>query len=441
MSNIAVDVNHVWKRFHRGELHDSLRDLIPALAKRMVGRGPRASDLAEGDFWAVKDVSFQVKQGEVLGIIGNNGAGKSTILKILSKIFKPTRGCIRTNGRVRALLEVGAGFHPDLTGRENVYLNGSILGMKRREIDAKFDEIVDFAGIEPFLDMPVKRYSSGMHARLGFAVAAHLDPEILVADEVLAVGDAQFQKKCLGKMQTVASEGRTVLFVSHNMAAVKRLCHRAVVLQGGEVVREGSAIEVVNGYMNQQAGDEWGVIADSANRLGTGDARIRTVMLTDLNDTPVTDLFLGQPFRVRFEVEVASTIPDAYFDVNVSTADGVVLTGSPTLDMGKPPVVLTPGSYVAEATVQATLLPHDYTLDLHIHQTDGTTVDYVPHALRFTVMRITEGKDGHYPWPKVRGYLRAPASWSCRRTDTQTTAPARSRNGHGSVLPVGEDAS
>jgi lipopolysaccharide transport system ATP-binding protein len=435
MSDIAVEVSHVWKRFHRGEFHDSLRDLIPAAARRLLGRGRRRDELGKGDFWAVKDVSFQVKQGEVLGVIGPNGAGKSTLLKILSKILKPTRGSIRVNGRLRALIEVGAGFHGDLTGRENVYLNGAILGLTKREIDARFDEIVDFAGIEPFLDTPVKRYSSGMYARLGFAVAAHLEPEILLVDEVLAVGDAQFQKKCLGKMQNVASQGRTVLFVSHNMGAIKMLCHSAILLEGGRLVRAGDAIEVVNGYIGQQDQGRVGLIPDHASRLGTGAAKIRKVVLTGLQGAPVSDLFLGQAFRIQLEIEVIAEVLDAHFDVNVSTSEGIVLTCSPSLDMGEPARRLTPGAYVAETTLNAIFLPHDYTLDLHIHHTDGTTIDYVQRTLVFSVLRISEGRDGHYPWIDVRGYLRVPTAWRCQRIDA---GPAGSGEVGRLPAPVGK---
>ena len=201
------------------------------------------------EFWALKDVNLEIQQGEVVGFIGRNGAGKSTLLKILSRITAPTTGEIRLHGRVGSLLEVGTGFHPELTGRENVYLNGSILGMSRREIQSKFDEIVEFSGVEKFLDTPVKRYSSGMYVRLAFAVAAHLEPELLVVDEVLAVGDAEFQKKCLGKMGEVAKTGRTVLFVSHNMAAVSELCSRVMILQSGHVIADGPTTSIVSQYL------------------------------------------------------------------------------------------------------------------------------------------------------------------------------------------------
>jgi len=235
-------------------LRDVLSDGIKNFGQRLLGRGNSSlSDPAQEEFWALKDVSFEVKQGDRIGIIGRNGAGKSTLLKILSRITEPTTGCVRIKGRVASLLEVGTGFHPELTGRENIFLNGAILGMSRAEIRKKFDEIVDFAEIEKFLDTPVKRYSSGMYVRLAFAVAAHLEPEILVVDEVLAVGDAQFQKKCLGKMEDVSTkEGRTVLFVSHNMAALRTLCTQAVEIEKGNIKFVGDVDAAVQRYLQNE---------------------------------------------------------------------------------------------------------------------------------------------------------------------------------------------
>ena len=298
MSDVAIEVDSVWKKFHRGEFHDSLRDFVPALTRRLLGRGPKQDELAAGDFWALKDVSFQVRRGEVLGIIGRNGAGKSTLLKILSKILKPNRGQIRVNGRLRALIEVAAGFHPDLTGRENIYLNGTILGMKKREIDAKFDEIVEFSGISEFLDTPVKRYSSGMHARLGFAVAAHLEPEILIVDEVLAVGDVAFQKKCLGKMTEVGRSGRTVLFVSHNLIAVRGLCQNAVALEHGSIVDRGGSQEVVQRYLSRLSDVSQSVLKDRTDRDGNGLARFEYINVTDSYGRPVTQTVSGMPLNI-----------------------------------------------------------------------------------------------------------------------------------------------
>ena len=248
MSEIALEFDGVWKKFKKGEIYDSLRDLIPALTKGLFSRNHQG-ELDEREFWALRDVSFQVRRGEAFGIIGINGAGKSTALKLLSRIMRPNRGRIIAHGRVSALIEVGAGFHPDLTGRENVYLNGSILGMKRREISRRFDEIVEFAGIGDFIDTPVKRYSSGMYARLGFAVAAHVDPDVLLVDEVLSVGDMQFQEKCFARMRRVVANGTTVIFVSHNLQAVQMLCSRTMFLKRGSAACTGPTSQVINEYL------------------------------------------------------------------------------------------------------------------------------------------------------------------------------------------------
>jgi len=263
MSDIAIKVENLGKLYRIGQmvgyktLRESLMSVVamPLRRLRQTGdrrreteaAGPRSSVASHSDYlWALKDVSFEVKRGEAVGIIGRNGSGKTTLLKILSRITAPTEGYAEVHGRIGSLLEVGTGFHPELTGRENIYLNGAVIGMKRAEIDRKFSEIVEFAEIEKFLDTPVKRYSSGMYVRLAFAVAAHLEPEILLVDEVLAVGDASFQKKCLGKMGDVTKEGRTVVFVSHNMNAVQELCQRAILLREGQIVEDNSARKVVS---------------------------------------------------------------------------------------------------------------------------------------------------------------------------------------------------
>jgi lipopolysaccharide transport system ATP-binding protein len=245
-----IEVRNVAKRYRLGQFNaTTIQEEAAQLLRRLRRRREPEVASSASDFWALRDVSFSVNRGEVVGIIGRNGAGKSTLLKILSRITEPSSGEIRVKGRIASLLEVGTGFHPELTGRENIYLNGTILGMTRAEVKSKFDEIVEFAGVQPFLDTPVKRYSSGMHVRLAFAVAAHLEPEILVVDEVLAVGDAEFQKKCLGKMADVASGGRTVLFVSHNMDAIRRICGSAVLLSHGQVARRGGVDECIEAYM------------------------------------------------------------------------------------------------------------------------------------------------------------------------------------------------
>src|ERR1022692_792002 len=254
---------------------------------------------SQEDFWALREISFEVKQGEVVGIIGRNGAGKSTLLKILSRITAPTEGRVRIKDRVASLLEVGTGFHPELTGRENIFLNGAILGMNRVEIKAKFDEIVAFAEVEKFLDTPVKRYSSGMYVRLAFAVAAHLDPEILVVDEVLAVGDAQFQDKCLKKMEDVGRHGRTILFVSHSMTAITRLCSGAMILDSGRVTASGCATDMVSSYLGKLRDSTTRSLLERTDREGSGRTRISEIQLIDERGTPIDHAFLGKPLRIK----------------------------------------------------------------------------------------------------------------------------------------------
>ncbi|MBW4441650.1 MAG: ABC transporter ATP-binding protein [Plectolyngbya sp. WJT66-NPBG17] len=292
----------------------TLRDAIVETARLIVQRKPK---LRSEDFWALNEVSFTIEQGERVGIIGRNGAGKSTLLKILSRITEPTRGRIEGWGRVASLLEVGTGFHPELTGRENIYLNGAILGMSRSEIARKFDEIVDFAEVERFLDTPVKRYSSGMYVRLAFAVAAHLEPEILIVDEVLAVGDVQFQKKCLNKMEDVGKAGRTVLFVSHNLSTVEALCTRGIVLQQGALRFDGTAHEAVQYYL-----DAAYELANSTalhlrrDRSGNGKVRASHFRILDLNETEVNVMQSGGDYF--FEIGYHSTIDHALHDVAIS---------------------------------------------------------------------------------------------------------------------------
>ena len=262
MSDVVLCFDRIWKKFRRGEQkHDSLRDLIPAVAKKLF-KLRRPEELRDQEFWAIKDVSFQVERGEALGIIGPNGAGKSTALKLLSGILTPDRGKISVSGRLSALIEVGAGFHPDLTGRENIYLNGAILGMKRKEMDRKLDDIVAFSELSEFLDTPVKRYSSGMYARLGFSVAAHVDPDILLVDEVLSVGDWAFQRKCLEKMEAFVKKGVTIIFISHNLQAVVNLCSRALLLQKGTVVESGPTGQIVRRYLSEAASPTRGDVRD-----------------------------------------------------------------------------------------------------------------------------------------------------------------------------------
>ena len=303
----------------REAAHDTLRDSIAAAVRAPLqrlrgGNGKRNVDT----IWALKDASFDVNPGEAVGIIGSNGAGKSTLLKVLSRITEPTTGRAELYGRVASLLEVGTGFHPELTGRENIYLNGAILGMKKTEIDSKFDQIVEFSELERFLDMPVKRYSSGMYMRLAFAVASHLEPEILIVDEVLAVGDAQFQKKCLGRMSDVATEGRTVLFVSHNMIAIQSLCKRALWIEHGKIADDGNAGTVVRNYLSHSFGHkiaEEEVWTDIETAPGNDAIRLHRVCVRTLDEVPGQQLTTKTPFFI--DVEYWNLQPGANINITL----------------------------------------------------------------------------------------------------------------------------
>ena len=290
---LSHDLNRLWHKI-RGKEDPYLK----------VGAVNTRSEKSESDYvWALRNINFEVERGEVLGIIGKNGAGKSTLLKILSKVTGPTTGVIKTRGRIASLLEVGTGFHPELTGRENIYLNGAILGMTKAEINSKLDEIIDFSGCEMYVDTPVKRYSSGMRVRLAFAVAAHLEPDILVVDEVLAVGDAGFQKKAIGKMQDISKgAGRTVLFVSHNMAAVKQLCTRAVVLEFGEVIYEGTADEAVDFYLTRETEKASINLLERTDRQGTGQVRFSKVEMLNPQGENIAEVLSGS--EVTFKVHL-----------------------------------------------------------------------------------------------------------------------------------------
>ncbi len=333
-ADIAIRAEGLSKVYRIGlkeQTHDSFGGMLidflrsPFANYRKYRSLYRFDDVAESNgennrdiLWALRDVSFEVKQGEVVGIIGRNGAGKSTLLKVLTRITPPTRGCAEIRGRVSSLLEVGTGFHQELTGRENIYLNGTILGMTKAEVDRKFDAIVEFSGVERFLDTPVKRYSSGMAVRLAFAVAAHLEPEILIVDEVLAVGDAAFQRKCINKMQDVSKTGRTVLFVSHNMPAIAALCSRAILLSAGKVAMDGPAHDVIGRYLNSDVGTpcsrEW---PDAGTAPGRDVARLRSIRAVDRSGRTVRSVDIREPVGIEMVFDVLQAgyqlLPHYYF--------------------------------------------------------------------------------------------------------------------------------
>lgn len=391
MTRPAIQVDNLGKRYvlrHQqegGRRYKALRDVIAGKAKSLVKLGGNNVPARE-EFWALKDVSFSIPGGEAVGIIGRNGAGKSTLLKLLSRITEPTSGSIRLRGRVASLLEVGTGFHPELTGRENIFLNGAILGMGKAEIKRKFDEIVAFAEVAKFLDTPVKHYSSGMYTRLAFAVAAHLEPEILIVDEVLAVGDAEFQKKCLGKMQAVSqSEGRTVLFVSHNMGAVTTLCRTAIWLQSGKVIKIGNAREVVNEYLTANRNHAETILdLRETRRVGDHGRKFKITRIEWLSGIPLQH---AETIRARVHYQTTDACEDVAIGMGFSTLEGVRLLTYETDFQDGHRINLKPGAsgYADVQIAELPVAPGIYSLDVGARSGDVFALDYVPAAAQIEI--------------------------------------------------------
>ncbi len=392
MSSPIISIEGLSKKYilaHQNvKRHDTFRDMIVHSARSVFRPSSNAAaSSSKEEFWALKDVSFEIKQGERVGIIGRNGAGKSTLLKILSRIVAPTAGRITIDGRVASLLEVGTGFHPELSGRENIFLNGAVLGMGKAEIKRKFDEIVSFSEVEKFLDTPVKRYSSGMYVRLAFAVAAHLEPEILIVDEVLAVGDADFQKKCLGKMKEVSGEGRTVLFVSHNMAAVQNLCNKAVVLSKGKVVFPmGDVSSAVQDYMRSSLDNSKIDLRDRKDREGEGNLRLINVEFINERNESQRELITGQYVKIKIEYECRKQEPLNNIAVAVAIYgdDGLLYTMlgnefSSSLFNRIPPN----GAFICELD-KLPITAGKYLMNISVTQA-GVTQDWVQEAVMFDV--------------------------------------------------------
>jgi lipopolysaccharide transport system ATP-binding protein len=417
MSDVVISVENISKSYQLGVIDTGTfrGDLQRWWAKQrglpdpFLKVGQKDHGNREGEtVWALKNVDFQVKHGEAIGIIGRNGAGKSTLLKILSRVTAPTSGEIKVKGLIASLLEVGTGFHPELTGRENIFLNGAILGMTRHEIARKFDEIVDFSGVETYIDTPVKRYSSGMYVRLAFAVAAHLDPDILIVDEVLAVGDAEFQKKCLGKMDTASRGGKTVLFVSHNMTAIKSLCQSSILLNKGQIEKIGKTEEVVDRYLSVNYKDiherNWN---DPKDAPGNETVRLLHASI-ERTDGLKTDWDVSTPLRLRFRILNQLDGGRLYFNFLLYTNERICV-----FNLASQQMPWTTGLVEATCDIPANLLnDKNYTVDLAVHY-QGTEGLYLPEVLAFELRDNVERSGGWYgEWT---GVVRPSLEWNLQK--------------------------
>jgi lipopolysaccharide transport system ATP-binding protein len=407
----AIHVDNLCKQYFIGRLrHENMiREVLVNTIRRPFSRRQTERE----SIWALKNVSIEVQRGEVVGIIGRNGAGKSTLLKTLSRITYPTSGKLTVRGRIGSLLEVGTGFHQELTGRENVYLNGSILGMKKQEIDAKLDEIVAFAGVEPFIDTPIKRFSSGMRLRLGFAVAAHLEPDILLVDEVLAVGDTEFQKKCLKTMDDLHSGGRTVLFVSHNMAAIENLCSRAIWLDNGEVQRDGPAKETIRDYLAtfanaQSAGCD---LRHLKTRRGRGGIRFVGVEFLDSDGSPKKVICSGDPLTVRIHYHAERRVSSPYFGLKIYTELGTLISDVNTWSTGFEIPFISPGDGYIDLTIESLrFVPSRYHASLWSASVGPIWYDVVDRCVVFDVEASDVYNSGRGIDSRV-GIIYLPCTW------------------------------
>jgi len=409
MASTTIEVRGLGKRYRLGEDFGRYLTLRESLTQRLQRRPPSSSR----DLWALRDVQFDVEAGETVGLIGRNGAGKSTLLKILARITEPTEGVARMRGRVGALLEVGTGFHPELTGRENIYLNGSILGMSRREIAARFDAIVEFAGVERFLDTPLKRYSTGMELRLAFAVAAHVEPPVLVVDEVLAVGDAEFRERCMGRMSDLGREGRTVVFVSHDLGAIQVLCPRTIWIDKGRVEQDAPTPDVVRSYL---ASGIAGATHVEFEPMGEGDVELESVSITNPDGLPLEVVRRRDRFVVCVRFEARRAFPDLDIAIFLVTRDGARAFDEAWSDTSRVPAARAgPGRYEARLTLAPMLAPGEYQLGVWIGSSIAADENFVNReALAVRVWPEAGDKDD----PERARIVQPDVEWAMRRLES-----------------------
>lgn len=413
----AVRVDRLSKAFTLGQKHlgyhnltESIRQTLGTVARKLTGVFRSGAETPANPYWALRDINFEVAQGEVMGVIGRNGAGKSTLLKILSRVTIPTTGRVELRGRMGSMLEVNAGFHPELTGRENVFLAGSILGMRRREIQGKFDQIVEFSEIGPHLDTQVKRYSSGQYVRLAFAVSAYLEPEILIVDEVLAVGDATFQRRCIDRMADLARDGRTILFVTHNMQLIPRLCRRAVLLEKGQMVGIGPSAEMTNRYMERLLAETR--VGDLRDKHHTGNGRAQFVRasVTDAAGRPLSVFVSGDDLVVRVEVEAKTDLPEVNLQVVLASLHGHSTISGWSKEDGFS-VALSPGSHGFECRFRSVNIRPGHTFLVHLSMGSGNggLIDAVENAV--VMDTVSDDRSAHLSTSQDHGMVYCEHSW------------------------------
>jgi lipopolysaccharide transport system ATP-binding protein len=426
---VVVRVENVSKAYQLGQINTGTlsNDLKRWYARKrgkedpflMVGEENDRTTKGNSDIvWSLKDITFDINEGDSLGIVGRNGAGKSTLLKLLSQITTPTQGRIKIKGKIASLLEVGTGFHPELSGRENIFLNGAILGMRKAEIKSKFDEIVDFAGVERYIDTPVKRYSSGMYVRLAFAVAAHLESEILIVDEVLAVGDTEFQKKCMGKMSQLGRDsGRTIIFVSHNMVAIKQLCNTCIYLQNGKIVGNSDTQSIISQYLtsNNPALETDGIIPPSLSLHGTGEARFKKLYPVDDNGKPCSEFYFGDSINVIIQLESYTNLENISMAIYLLNSYGERVCMA-TADQYYKPINLEAGLFEMKVSFKEVIMPGEYSFGLSVsHYYSGSDIDFIETFSNFKITKESPKKDLIYPWATVHGYFKPKAFWEMKK--------------------------
>lgn len=424
---VVLKAENISKQYRLGQVgtgtlsHDLKRMWYKARGKEdpylQVGAENDRSSKDDSEYvWALKDINFDIEQGEMVGIIGKNGAGKSTLLKLLSRVTSPSTGSISIKGRIAALLEVGTGFHPELTGRENIYLNGAILGMSRAEIKGKLDEIVSFSGCQKYIDTPVKRYSSGMIVRLGFAVAAHLDPEILIVDEVLAVGDAEFQDKCIGKMKDISGQGRTVLFVSHNMASMKSLCKKGFLMEKGRLKSRGEMGEIIEEYLaSETKSTDSGEIPENASTINTGIAKFKKIQLLNANGEPISKVSYQSPIRIDLILESKQAYSDVIIDIRINTRDGIEIVHVMNKYGNDNKSPLKEGICDISCVIKNQLQPGNYSITIGVHESNGLSLDYVENITEFKVLNIGEGDHSGFIYDFNLGYVHFDSKWEIKQ--------------------------